>query len=413
MDILKSQTETTSVNSLLNDLSLINGKTPFIVLDVEYQRDIVWDEEKQSSFINSVMIGIIPNPIIFNVDDDKKICLDGKQRLTSLQLFKNNKISVKIDDCDYFYGPSTKDVELVQNIKSDKIKILDSKQRTHFLNTSIQTVKYFNLSYEQQVDIFNRLQNGVELKQGELIIASIKDKNISSKIKEFVKSKKNLIKYFSLNGFSTRGEDILFITDLLCLLNNDSLIRLNKKVCQSFLTSLSSKILKDLLNKVDNIVDVMYSDEVFNSPNLKKISNKITIAEQLVYSYYVYKNIILKKKKINYCVIRQATQKTYNYFKDNKIPRSKSNIKSLNMIYESFDKNYNMSLKLILNKKQVEKEPEDKQIEEIDDSDDDSDDDEIRLIEKDFEHDKNAEDLDDIKIPVNKKLPKKQKVHDD
>ncbi|KAM5541581.1 hypothetical protein V8D89_004771 [Ganoderma adspersum] len=62
-----------------------------IDLDPEYQRDIVWSETKQSGLIDSILRNFYMPPVIFAVttNDDgtqTRTCIDGKQRLTSIQL---------------------------------------------------------------------------------------------------------------------------------------------------------------------------------------------------------------------------------------------------------------------------------------------------------------------------------------
>src|SRR5947209_164139 len=81
-----------SVSTLITEF---NNKQ--INLDAPYQRGIIWAEKEQSAFINSVLKNIICNNIILNLDTskDKYVCLDGKQRLTSLINFKRNKIPVR------------------------------------------------------------------------------------------------------------------------------------------------------------------------------------------------------------------------------------------------------------------------------------------------------------------------------
>lgn len=70
-------------------------------LDPEYQRDVVWDEARSSGLIASVLQGYFIPPIIFNVNTEidigahgmsrterhYRICVDGKQRLTSIGKF--------------------------------------------------------------------------------------------------------------------------------------------------------------------------------------------------------------------------------------------------------------------------------------------------------------------------------------
>ena len=76
-----------TIEYILNDIEM--KKTE---LNPKYQRKIVWDDDKQSNFIHSVFTGIVPNPIVFNIDKNRKsVCIDGKQRCTSLIRFKNNR----------------------------------------------------------------------------------------------------------------------------------------------------------------------------------------------------------------------------------------------------------------------------------------------------------------------------------
>lgn len=68
-----------------------------IDLDPEYQRDVVWPELKQSGLIDSMLRNYYMPPIIFAVstaDDGTELrtCIDGKQRLTSIQRFMDGQI---------------------------------------------------------------------------------------------------------------------------------------------------------------------------------------------------------------------------------------------------------------------------------------------------------------------------------
>lgn len=76
-----------------------------LVLDPNYQRASVWDEGRASTLIKSLLMGCFIPPIVFNVktminklkDGQKeikhmRICVDGKQRLTSLYRFMSGEI---------------------------------------------------------------------------------------------------------------------------------------------------------------------------------------------------------------------------------------------------------------------------------------------------------------------------------
>ncbi|MFO7566276.1 MAG: DUF262 domain-containing protein [Enhygromyxa sp.] len=61
----------------------------------EYQRKFVWDDEKKSLLIESIILGL-PIPFIFvaDVDGDLEI-VDGTQRIRTLCSFKENKFALK------------------------------------------------------------------------------------------------------------------------------------------------------------------------------------------------------------------------------------------------------------------------------------------------------------------------------
>lgn len=91
-----------------------------IILDPHYQREVVWDEGRASLLITSILsmpaipycfeaglilaVGYFIPPIIFNVKEQKvkvegketkvytRVCVDGKQRLTSIWKFMTGQI---------------------------------------------------------------------------------------------------------------------------------------------------------------------------------------------------------------------------------------------------------------------------------------------------------------------------------
>ncbi|KAJ3764391.1 hypothetical protein EV360DRAFT_77494 [Lentinula raphanica] len=126
----------------------------------EYHRNVVWAKEKQICLINSVYHNHFIPPILFAVsigDDGSKhcTCIDGKQRLTSIQLFMDGLIPYRdmISGQRYWYkithapGDTTKTKEL-----------LPERLRTLFAN--------------KQMDIFERLQ-GVAMKPSPEILGAI------------------------------------------------------------------------------------------------------------------------------------------------------------------------------------------------------------------------------------------------
>ncbi len=69
------------------------------VMNPDFQRDFIWDREKQSKLIESVVMRI-PLPVFYLAEDVKgrTIVVDGLQRLTTFQEFLDNKFSLKLPE---------------------------------------------------------------------------------------------------------------------------------------------------------------------------------------------------------------------------------------------------------------------------------------------------------------------------
>jgi len=83
-------------------IALLNG--PYLDINPDYQRDIVWSGQQMSGLINSLLENYYVPPILFNrthitlADGStriKRVCVDGKQRLSSIKAFVNGKISCR------------------------------------------------------------------------------------------------------------------------------------------------------------------------------------------------------------------------------------------------------------------------------------------------------------------------------
>lgn len=69
----------------------------FFIMNPDFQRDFVWDEEKQSKLIESVLMRI-PLPVFYLGEDNqgKMIVVDGLQRLSTFKRFLNNNFRLKL-----------------------------------------------------------------------------------------------------------------------------------------------------------------------------------------------------------------------------------------------------------------------------------------------------------------------------
>ena len=147
----KSETKTLNISWYKE-----NSDDESLKFDPAYQRGEVWCRKGQSELIRSLLEGInIPQIILNeNTNDEEYDIMDGKQRLSAIIQFINNEFPVILGE--------------------EKILFYDfnKKLQTNFLNTQIQTVIYKDLPEEHQRDIFERINYGSPLKDGEKIKGS-------------------------------------------------------------------------------------------------------------------------------------------------------------------------------------------------------------------------------------------------
>ncbi|KAG1878967.1 hypothetical protein F4604DRAFT_1755235 [Suillus subluteus] len=134
-----------------------------IDLDPEYQRDVVWPELKQSGLIDSMLRNYYMPPIIFAVstaDDGSELrtCIDGKQRLTSIQRY------IQFTNERLWYKPSARNA---------RRKLLPKQLIHQFSNKQIVCVEYSDINPDQEREIFQRVQLGVALTPAERMQAIV------------------------------------------------------------------------------------------------------------------------------------------------------------------------------------------------------------------------------------------------
>lgn len=86
---------------------------------INLQRDFVWSLEQKRELINSILIGRhIPHLAIINIVDrrcgtkDILQIIDGKQRLSSMIDFYENKFTIELENKEYFFNDLPNDYQL-------------------------------------------------------------------------------------------------------------------------------------------------------------------------------------------------------------------------------------------------------------------------------------------------------------
>lgn len=146
-----------------------------IKVDNEIQRGLVWSKDIKTKFIESIILGYPIPPIYARriVGDEKKEydLLDGKQRLTTLVGFLNDEWELGTLPNVKYYDDEL-DVECEEDVTGLKFSELPEVLR-HEIETSTLNVIYFdNLTKEEEIEMFKRLNNGKALSPKSRALAS-------------------------------------------------------------------------------------------------------------------------------------------------------------------------------------------------------------------------------------------------
>ncbi|KAI0660118.1 hypothetical protein C8Q70DRAFT_75347 [Cubamyces menziesii] len=140
-----------------------------IDLQPEYQREVVWPDAKQIGLIDSIFRNFYVPPVIFVVhtsDDggERRVCVDGKQRLTSIYRFIAGEIPYK----DPF---TSQRYYFKRDLADSKGQLLPERYKKVFMNKQIVCMEYQEITPENEREIFQRVQLGMALTPAERLQA--------------------------------------------------------------------------------------------------------------------------------------------------------------------------------------------------------------------------------------------------
>ncbi|HAT50398.1 MAG: DUF262 domain-containing protein [Nitrospirae bacterium] len=204
-------------------------------LNPKYQRKSVWDDEKQSFFIDSILKNFPIPPIFLHQRIDDKTgktsfdVIDGKQRLTSIKRFIDGEIKISNE----FGEEPFSDPQLYGKYFGD----LDSKEllpyKQKFWRYHIP-VEYIDASDQNIVEaIFDRLnRNGEPLKKQELRNAQYHSTELLSTIEKL--SEHPLFKSRFTEQMCNRMENMEFISELLFVTLENGIFDAKQDVIDGF-----------------------------------------------------------------------------------------------------------------------------------------------------------------------------------
>lgn len=187
----------------------------------DYQREMAWDEARQSKFIESVLLGL-PIPYIFVADiPDKENearleIIDGSQRIRTLARFISNELILS-------------GLKKLLKLNGFTFADLPLTRQRRFKRTTLRMIQLTeNADEEIRRDIFERINTGsVELNEMEKRIGIMRGSFL-----ELIDDLSNLPKFLSLCAFTeaaiNRREPQEFILRFFSFLNNYKSFKANK-----------------------------------------------------------------------------------------------------------------------------------------------------------------------------------------
>lgn len=193
---LKKEAYTLSVATLLSDRYIKRIKhNPY------YQRNYVWEKDKQSFFVESVILGTEIPPLIFYKSGMTMELIDGRQRFETLKRFKEGDFALN----------SSGLLELQALVKKT-FNLLNPDVQQVFLNTKIRVFEFevvgmpdLDPMIEDKIkkEIFRRYNSGITpLTQSEVDNAKYDSDELSDYFKEILKENNTLFNIINERFFN-------------------------------------------------------------------------------------------------------------------------------------------------------------------------------------------------------------------
>ncbi|WP_191561607.1 DUF262 domain-containing protein [Metabacillus idriensis] len=238
--------------------------------DPYYQRNYVWDEDKASYFIESILLGTEVPPLIFFTNEIITEVIDGRQRFETIERFINNKFHL-----------TNKGLSVLKDLKKKNFSDLNPDIQEILWDTTLRIIEFstvkkaaLNENTEDFIkkEIFRRYNSGITpLQKAEVDKAIYINNDVNSYFKEKIKSDKYIYRLLLDLFFVDRDKEIMNKESTLekVMLKIRSLLVLHQIPIKYYASSSGREEVKkrlfDLLT--ENIVD----EEEFHNQFVKKI----------------------------------------------------------------------------------------------------------------------------------------------
>lgn len=184
---IKTESKVMSIETLFNHR--MRNKIKY---DPYYQRNYVWDNDKATYFIESILLGTeIPPLVFFKTDEGTIEVIDGRQRYETLSNFLNGDLTL-----------TKKGLTALKSIHKKKYQDFEDRIQDIYLNTKIRIIEFSIVNQVSLTDvkedlikkeIFRRYNSGITpLKAIDISRAMYNDDDITNFFKAKIKEDKKL-----------------------------------------------------------------------------------------------------------------------------------------------------------------------------------------------------------------------------
>jgi len=301
---LRLNARSMSVKTLLSERNLKRiDYSPY------YQRNYVWDNSKQTFFIESVILGTEVPPLILFKTGTRIEVIDGRQRFETLKRFKENNLFLKING-----------LKRLQVLKKQSFNKLSSNLQEVFLDSNIRIFEFEVINQPNldegildkiKKEIFRRYNTGITpLNREELDNAKYDDDDFSDLFKTELKRNAAFLKKFNSCFFPK--ETVLENG------NNAGLITRNVDFIRRFRILNSFPISTYAAGNRTEIIDLLYDFAKNNTENVEAefenfkntldevleifddLSTELSLKNRHIYECILWAITILKEEDVNY-----------------------------------------------------------------------------------------------------------------
>lgn len=285
-------------------VGLMSGDIPKIILEVPFQRQFIWKEDRASQLIESVIMNVPIPPLYFAEEENGRwLVVDGLQRVNSLLQYYQNEYRLK-------------SLEIVKELEGLKYKNLPPKAKS-LLNDGLMRVNVIKKDSHPDIkyDIFMRLNKGsVTLNYQELRNCLYRSP-LNDMAKEFVSKNKDFQKTLKLKKPHNRYLDVEFMMRVFALQGKLTSNKKNEYVIEGYngrmvnfindymdkssklSTEEAKKLIDEFKETIEKVIEVFGHQIAFKDITAKTLRFNKAIGEFICISFRKFDKEVLHKRK--------------------------------------------------------------------------------------------------------------------